>query len=313
MKKIMISKLFLSIILLTLILGCATTSGVKEASPGKDLAVITDIQIKENSLVITSNKQFTYTTYSSSDPFKTTVEIPDMTTGPFDKKIASDKPGITEIIPQQMDTPKTAVKIDIILESPSTVVPVYKENTLILMVKSEEPFVEAEEPVAETKEPDVETEVPVVVSDIQETAVNMPVSGGNVASMPEATEITSIELKRSDDALKVLITGDGTMMPNVFPLDERIVVDIPDVSLNAQIPESTISPLTGIRVGKHSDKIRLVLDLEEKTNFDFASIGNNIEISLVGGEAVAAALPSEAPPDTPGQMMASASECEELG
>jgi type IV pilus assembly protein PilQ len=68
--------------------------------------------------------------------------------------------------------------------------------------------------------------------------------------------------------------------------------------LNAQIPESTISPLTGIRVGKHSDKIRLVLDLEEKTNFDFASIGNNIEISLVGGEAVAAALPSEAPPDT---------------
>jgi hypothetical protein len=72
----------------------------------------------------------------------------------------------------------------------------------------------------------------------------------------------------------VLITGNGSMKPNVFPLDGRVVVDIPGVVLKTALPGNVIAPVKGMRAGKHKDKLRLVLDLKEKTDFDFTSAGN---------------------------------------
>jgi hypothetical protein len=89
----------------------------------------------------------------------------------------------------------------------------------------------------------------------------------------KATEISSVEINKTADAVKVLITGNGTIIPNVFPVNERIVIDIPDVSLNTTLPDSVISPLKGIRAGKHKGKLRLVLDLKQKTNYDVHAIG----------------------------------------
>ena len=50
--------------------------------------------------------------------------------------------------------------------------------------------------------------------------------------------------------------------------------------MKADIPSATVSPLKGIRVGKHKDKVRLVLDLSEKTKFEVFAIGKSIEVSL---------------------------------
>ena len=82
----------------------------------------------------------------------------------------------------------------------------------------------------------------------------------------------------------MLITGNGAIIPNVFPINERIVVDIPNVLLKAALPEHVIAPLKNIRAGKHKDKLRIVIDLQEKTNYDVAAIGNSVEISLLANE-----------------------------
>lgn len=99
-------------------------------------------------------------------------------------------------------------------------------------------------------------------------------------SLRKATEITDVSFDALGDSVKVLIKGNGSMVPNVFPIDDRIVIDIPDVVMNAVLPSGVVPPVKGIRAGKHEDKMRLVIDLREKTNFDVSSSGDTIAVIL---------------------------------
>jgi len=118
-----------------------------------------------------------------------------------------------------------------------------------------------------------------------------------VVASTKATSVNSIELRKSAEGLKVMITGDGVMSPNVFALDEKIVIDIPNVSMHALLPSSVVSPLKGIRAAKHRDKVRLVLELKGKTAFDVATSGNTFEVFLKIEEPPAA--PKETVADGP--------------
>ncbi|MDH4230483.1 MAG: type IV pilus secretin PilQ [Nitrospirota bacterium] len=283
MKENTLSKFCISFFVLLLLFGCATTSGTKEASSPEEIPVITDIAIDDGKVVIKSNKAFSFSVYEG-DPYKTTIEIPDMTTGKFTDKIVSDKSGITEIIPRQIDSPNIAARIDIVLQVPSAITPSYSDNTLVLSVKQEQPVVVSEPNDAESGESESKPNAAPVLAVAEKPAIVVRAAEENVQPMAKASEVSGIEIKKAADAVKVLIKGNGTMIPNVFPISERIVVDIPGVSLNAKLPETVIAPLKGIRAGKHKDKLRLVLDLKEKTNFDVTAIENFIEISLLANE-----------------------------
>ncbi len=97
------------------------------------------------------------------------------------------------------------------------------------------------------------------------------------------------------------------MVPDVFPVDDRIVVDVPDVVMAAPLPDEAVSPLKSIRAGKYRDKVRFVLDLEEGTNFDVTAIGSAIIITLQGGEA---AVVEEIPSGIPAEAVAAVPEPE---
>ncbi|MBI5639029.1 MAG: type IV pilus secretin PilQ [Nitrospirae bacterium] len=305
MKKNLTTKLLLSIIFLTFVVGCATAPGMKEASTIPDVPVITDMQVQDNTLLIRSNKSFTYTIYSSGDPYKMTIEIADMTLGAIKDKMVFDKGGITEAVPVQINSPKPSVKIDVTMQTPATVVPSYGDNTLSLTVKAEEPVVLAEvknapapsesaPAPAEAAKPEA-AEVP-APKPAEEKAAEMPKAPEAAAPvLPKATAITGIEVRKSDDAVKVMITGDGSIMSNVFPVDGRIVVDIPGVTLKTALPKGAVPPLKALRVGKHKDKVRLVLDLKEKTNYEVTAVGNSIEIALQKKEIAKAEVAEKEP------------------
>jgi type IV pilus assembly protein PilQ len=70
------------------------------------------------------------------------------------------------------------------------------------------------------------------------------------------------------------------MNPSILPLENRIVIDVPGVDMKAQLPSEVVSPVKGIRSGKNDDKIRLILDLHEKTDFDVTTIGDTIVVAL---------------------------------
>jgi len=100
-------------------------------------------------------------------------------------------------------------------------------------------------------------------------------------NMPKATEITQISLEEVSDRIKVQITGNGSMRPKVFTLDKnRIVIDIPNVVMNSQLPSNLAAPLKDMRSGKYKDKSRLVLELNEKMPFDVSSAGDTFIVSV---------------------------------
>jgi len=279
MKKALILKLFICMAMFMLLMSCASTQGGKQTSDAGVSPALTAIQIEDNTLVIRSNQHFTYAIYKSGDPYRATIEIPDMSTGQFNDKISSERAGITEIIPQQIESPRLMTKLDIVLQNPSSLTPSYKDNTLTVAIAKNEPLVLTSEHQSEQEQKAA------VRLAVEETAIEKVQPQQEIPpARAKATEIKNIEIKKTADTVKVLVTGNGTMIPNVFPINERIVVDIPDVALRASIPSKTFSPLKGIRAGKHQDKLRLVLDLKEKTNFDVTAIGDSIEITLTSKE-----------------------------
>ncbi|MDA8077903.1 MAG: type IV pilus secretin PilQ [Nitrospiraceae bacterium] len=286
MKKHIPIQLFLALIIMAIALGCASGPRVKETAETDAAAVITDIQVSDNAITVTAGKQFIYTLYKAGDPYKVTVDIPDMKIGSFSGRIVSDKAGITDITPQQIDSPKMMARLEITLQSPATVVPMYRDNTLTLAIKAAEPV--AASSMNEAAEASKAADTAVVKVSADNPAPAKAVESG-VAAEPvreqstpvqRATEISGIELQKTDEGVKVLISGNGVLMPNVFPVDGRIVIDVPEVSMTGSVPVAVISPLKGIRAGKHKNKVRIVLDLKEKTKFDVAAVGNAIEIAL---------------------------------
>jgi type IV pilus assembly protein PilQ len=259
----------------------------------KDIATITGIEIQDNMATITADKPFVYTIYKPGDPYKLVVDLPDVSVGAFNEKVVSDKSGVVEISPLQIESPALMARIEMLLQTPSTVEQEYKNNVLKMKIK-EDPS--EKKPSKGIKVADLlkEDKVP---HQIRTNPDPDPPAPPVRTPLQKATEISDVAFDVSAGSVKVLIKGNGSMIPNVFPLDNRIVIDIADVTLNAPMPAAVISPVKGIRSGKHDDKVRLVIDLKEKTNFDVTAIGDSIVVTLKRPEKE----PSEYKAETSGE------------
>jgi hypothetical protein len=243
---------------------CATTARTQESVETSKLTAITGIEITDNTVIITANNPFIYTIYRPGDPYKLVVDIPDVTIGGLSSRIVSESAGITEIIPSQIESPSVMARLEMLLQTPAVVEQEYKNNTLTLTLKEQAP---QEAPtgvftVKDDKEAQLGTPPPVM------------------KPLAKATEISSISFEQKLETVNLLIKGNGSMIPNIFPLDDRIVIDVPDVAMNATVPLEVFSPVTGIRSDKQADKVRLVVDIKEQTNFDVTAIGDSIMVAF---------------------------------
>ena len=250
------------------IFGGYATPSAEESPQTGETPVITGIDLQDYSVAIRVSKPFSYTLYKPEDPYKIVVELYNVNIGAFTRKIVSEKAGISEIVPSQVESPTLMARLDILLQMPSEAEPEYKDNALTIRVEKEV----TEGVIREEKEiPEEE------IAEKEEPITAEP----ETIPLPKATEITDISFERSEDTLKVILKGNGSMIPNVFPLDTRIVIDVPDVVLKASVPSAVVSPLKGMRSGKHDGEIRFVLDLKEKTDFDVTTVGDSIVIALL--------------------------------
>lgn len=253
--------------LILLSYGCATAKNSPAASvPQQEVAEITGIEVQDRSITVTANKPFVYTIYKPGDPYKIVVDLPEVAVGAFNRRIVPNKAGITEIVPSQIQSPSPMARLEVLLQNPSPVGQDYKNNALTVTIKEE--AMAMQETGREMKTAGLYAQ-----ADNPGTSERRGTSG--------ATEISEVSFDTSGDAVKVMIKGNGSMVPNVFPLDGRIVIDISGVVMNTAVP-TVVSPVTGMRAAQHEDMVRLVIDLEEKTSFDVAAIGDSIVVSLKG-------------------------------
>lgn len=134
MKRNLILTL-LSIIAAAIISGCATTNQVMEQPTAAPATVITGLKITDNAVEVKADGPFIYTIYKPADPYRVALEIPEVSIGQYNEKIISKSAGISEVAPSQITEPKLTAKFEILLQTPSELEPVYKDNCLTLKIK----------------------------------------------------------------------------------------------------------------------------------------------------------------------------------
>jgi type IV pilus assembly protein PilQ len=120
-----------------------------------------------------------------------------------------------------------------------------------------------------------------------------------------AQTLTGIDLRREQNAITVVISGDGKLSHEAKLIDEhRLVVDIPQVASALQKPQMRVHHplLTRVRLGYHPDKVRIVMDLASPATFSIESQGTQLLVKLTEGttghavsqnDAVEAVLPAD--------------------
>ncbi len=256
-----------TLLLFLLILACLIIPfDISSAEPQVGVPEITGINVEKagdfTEIQIESNFPVpSYTIYNPEDPYKVVVELQGIAPGNLKDKMVIDKAGVAEILISKVEGAVKTVRLDITLTVPADIKPVQKGKALVFAFRN----LEAEE-VAEAP------------------AKEFPVAEAQKEPEPSAAKarvIEDIELVKSADKVDVLIHGDGNMSPKVFEIEgNKLIVDIPDVTTKIDSYKAYESPVTGIRIGKHSDKTRIVFDLMESVKYDVSTEDKQIRVSF---------------------------------
>jgi polysaccharide export outer membrane protein len=115
-------------------LGCVAVTDTGKSLEVQEVPLITGIDIQDYELKVTVNKPFS-SVFRSIEPHKVVVELPDVSIGAFNNRIVSNKAGITEIIPSQIESPSLMARLDISFQTPTKVTPEHKDNILIIRIE----------------------------------------------------------------------------------------------------------------------------------------------------------------------------------
>ena len=98
-----------------------------------------------------------------------------------------------------------------------------------------------------------------------------------------ANVVTGIDVKKEADAVSVTISGDGSLLHEALRVDERrLVVDIPRVSSEIHRPTLNVGHrlVKQIRIGDHSDKVRIVFDLGQQAEYAVETQGASLLVRV---------------------------------
>lgn len=98
-----------------------------------------------------------------------------------------------------------------------------------------------------------------------------------------AQTLTRIDVQRGTDDVRVIISGDGRLAHEVTRLDERrLMIDMPGVASAIRKPVISVNHqvLKQVRLGYHSDRVRVVLDLAGTTAYSVEPQGANLLVTL---------------------------------
>lgn len=98
-----------------------------------------------------------------------------------------------------------------------------------------------------------------------------------------ASAITDIQVHPEGEQVKVIVSGDGPLFPDARQLDEtRLIIDLPGAipAIGKWVVPGGHPLLKRIRVGQHTDKVRLVFDVLERPTFTLDQGDANFSVML---------------------------------
>ncbi|MEK7293681.1 MAG: type IV pilus secretin PilQ [Nitrospirota bacterium] len=261
-------------LVLTLMLQVSPAADSQPLEAAKPLERITAVDAGDRVRVeIDSGRAAAYSMSTSEAPASVTVDLPGLSKGAGLQRMDVNKPPLLQIIPSEVSQPKPGVQLSFMLTS--------------------------------AVKPDIRTEGTRLVIDFQKALPGAEIAGqaqgqsdnstGGVqqaASGPEqaagqAKIMSKVEVQRGEGEATVLILGDGEFTYEVRALkQDRLVVDLSRVAspLKFQILPVDHPLLKRIRIGHHSDRVRLVFDLPQPVQYTVLSGKTQLAVRLTVGD-----------------------------
>ncbi|HTZ17931.1 MAG TPA: type IV pilus secretin PilQ [Dissulfurispiraceae bacterium] len=220
-------------------------------------SVISNIALTDNSIQVKIQGPIKYSIQKPADPFSVVVEFEGTSIGNFNGKIVSTIPGITEIIPTQVETPTIAARLTILLQSPSEIKGEVKDDTLVLTLGK----------ASDTALPSIKEEP----------------AGKNKDGM--ARYITDVAFDKDGDTLELIIKADGRLAePSVFQLEGQVMLEIPGVSMKAAMPAKVPPQVKDIKVKAEQERLKFTLTLADKTNSEVYILDDEVVVDILSKE-----------------------------
>ena len=212
-----------------------------------------------------------YSMSSSVEPASVTVDLPGFSKGRELARMKLNKPPVLDVTPTEMVKPQVGIRLVFTLTA--AVKPdVRIEGTRLFIdfPKSPTGGEVAQEPGSDSS---------------AATAPEMPIAAPTSppSSSAAAKTMTKVEVQRGDGEATVVILGDGEFSYAVRRFDrDRLIVDLANVTspLRLQVLPVDHPLLKQIRIGHHSQKVRLVLDLPQPADYSVKPGRNQLAVKL---------------------------------
>ena len=212
-----------------------------------------------------------YSMSSTVEPASVTVDLPGLSKGRGLARMKLNKPPVLEVTPTEVAKPREGIRLVFTLTA--AVKPdVRIEGTRLFIdfPKSPTGGEVAQEPGSDSS---------------AATAPEMPIAAPTSppSSSAAAKTMTKVEVQRGDGEATVVILGDGEFSYAVRRFDrDRLIVDLANVTspLRLQVLPVDHPLLKQIRIGHHSQKVRLVLDLPQPADYSVKPGTNQLAVKL---------------------------------
>jgi len=270
--------IFLVALVTVLFTGCGAKAPATAQQQGTQVLLTRieprDVDGKTEIVIEGTGPLLQYTSFQLTEPLRLVVDISDADISKFTTKMNVNSGAILDITPSQKDT---IARLEIAL-SQAVDTKVYQSDGK-LMVELAKPVEEAKT-APEAVAPPPPLEVP------KQEQPPQPEKG-------TATIVSAVQASAGKEGAKVVIIGDGTMVPKVFMLkDNRLVVDIPDTKskVKPRVIPVRKGGLARVRIAQHPDKVRVVLDLTNPLEYTVTPEGNTLTIAMGPASAVKPAV-----------------------
>jgi type IV pilus assembly protein PilQ len=215
-----------------------------------------------------------YSMSSSVEPASVTVDLPGYSKGRELARMKLNKPPVLDVTPTEMVKPREGIRLVFMLTA--AVKPdVRIEGTRLFIDFPKNPT--GGEVAHDAQEPGSDSSA-VTAPDIPIAAPTSPSS-----SSAAAKTMTKVEVQRGDGEATVVILGDGEFSYAVRRINrDRLIVDLANVTspLRLQVLPVDHPLLKQIRIGHHSQRVRLVFDLPQPADYSVKPGTNQLAVKL---------------------------------
>ena len=271
------TKTVVSILLMQGLVSCthlpAESSGAGQKTRALEHIGVTDLDDRLR-VEVDGGEGLAYSVSTSVAPASVTVDLPGLSRGKALQGLDINKPPVLQMVPTEVSKPRAGLQLVFALTTPMR--PDIKVEGTRLVID----FPKTNLPAAN-------------VSVTQETASRAPSDSASPAPVAMAASrresgapaktLTKVEVQRGESEATVVIFGDGQFSYDARLITQRrLIVDLAKVASSLRFPVLSVDHplLKQIRIGHHSDKIRLVFDLPKPASYSVQAESDRLAVRL---------------------------------